>query len=104
METNYLEQKRYERARKQVKRISGFYSHLLVYVVINLMIVIVNIQQLAPDESYFQWHNFTTLGLWGIGLLAHGLSVFLPTLMLGRGWEENKIQKLMEKERRNTWE
>ena len=34
------EQIQYEKALKRVKKIKGFYTHLLVYVVINLMIVI----------------------------------------------------------------
>lgn len=104
MESNYFEQERYERAKKRVKRITGFYTHLLVYIVINIMVVVINIQQLQPGESYFQWQNFTTLFLWGIGLLAHGLSVFMPNMVLGKNWEERKIQQLMEKERKNKWE
>ena len=104
MENNYFEEERYERAKKRVKKITGFYSHLLVYVVINLIIVVVNIQQLAPGGSYFKWQNFTTLFFWGIGLLAHGLSVFMPYMILGRDWEERKIKEIMEKERKNKWE
>ncbi|MCL8009273.1 2TM domain-containing protein [Gelidibacter japonicus] len=104
METNYFEKERYERAKKRVQRITGFYSHLLVYVVINLMIVVVNVQRLDPGESYFQWQNFTTLFFWGIGLLAHGLSVFMPYIVLGKNWEERKIKELMEKERKSKWE
>lgn len=104
MEPNYFEEDRYERAKKRVKRISGFYSHLLVYVVINLMIVVINIQQLSPGESYFQWHNFFTLFFWGIGLFAHGLSVFMPSVVMGKNWEDRKIKELMEKERNSKWE
>lgn len=104
MEPNYFEQERYERAKKRVKRIRGFYSHLMVYVVVNLMIVVINMQQLHEGESYFKWQNFTTLVFWGIGLLAHGLSVFLPYLVLGKDWEENKIREFMEKERKSKWE
>ena len=49
------EQMQYERALKRVKKIKGFYTHLLVYVVINLMIVIINIQNLKTGESYFKF-------------------------------------------------
>lgn len=104
MEKNYYEEERYQRAKKRVRSIRGFYTHAIVYVVVNLMIVIVNWQTLEPGESYFQWHNFFTLFFWGIGLLAHGLSVFLPMIMLGRNWEERKIQKFMEEERNQKWE
>ncbi len=104
MEPNHFEQERYERAKNRVKKITGFYSHLLVYVVINLIVVVINIQQLDPGESYFQWRNFFTLIFWGIGLFAHGLSVFMPYLILGKNWEERKIKEFMEKERKNKWE
>ena len=98
------EEIKYYEALKRVKRIKGFYTHAMVYVVINIMFVIINIQNLEPGESYFQWHNFITAFFWGIGLLAHALSVFLPTMLLGSNWEERKIKELMEKEKNNKWE
>ncbi len=104
MEHKFIENDKYERAAKRVKRIKGFYTHLLVYIVINLMIVAINIQDLDPGESYFQWHNFTTLGFWGIGILAHGMSVFMPSMILGKNWEERKIQEYMDKQKNNRWE
>jgi uncharacterized integral membrane protein len=104
MENKFIENDKYERAAKKVKRIKSFYSHLLVYIVINLMIVVINVQELDPGESYFQWHNFTTLGFWGIGLLAHGMSVFMPDIVLGKNWEERKIKEYMEKQKNERWE
>lgn len=95
------EEAKYFEAYKRVKKVKGFYTHAMVYVVVNLMIVILNIQDLEPGESYFQWHNFFTAFFWGLGLLAHGLSVFLPSMILGTEWEERKIKELMEKERSN---
>lgn len=95
---------KYHEALKRVKRIKGFYTHALIYLVVNIMIVIINIQNLEAGESYFQWHNFITLFFWGIGLLSHGLSVFLPTMILGKNWEERKIKELMDKEMNSKWE
>ncbi|HNQ26984.1 MAG TPA: 2TM domain-containing protein [Aquaticitalea sp.] len=104
MKIDYNEQDRYDRAVKKVKQIKGFYSHLLVYIVINLMIFVLNVQDLEPGESYFQWQNFLTLFFWGIGLLAHGLSVFIPDIILGKGWEERKIKEYMDKHKNQQWE
>ena len=103
---NIEEKIRYEQALKQVKKIKGFYTHAAVYVVINIMIFIVNIQNLNVGENYFQWKNFSTAIFWGIGLLAHGLSTFGPNWFLGKNWEENKIKEFMEEEkgRKNRWE
>ena len=84
---------------KQVKKIKGFYTHAIVYVIINLIVVMINIQHLKEGESYFQFKNFMTAFFWGIGLLAHGLSTFLPQWILGSDWEKRKIKALMEKEK-----
>lgn len=95
------EQMQYEKALKRVKKIKGFYTHLLVYIVINLMIIIVNIQDLDKGESYFQFENFFTAFFWGIGLATHALSVFGTDLFLGNDWENKKIKELMEKEKKD---
>lgn len=94
----------YDNALKRVRKIKGFYTHLIVYIVINIMIIVLNTQNLKPGESYFQWNNFATALFWGIGLAAHGLSVFIPAIVLGRDWEERKIKELMEKQKNGNWE
>lgn len=101
---NTQDEIKYQEALKRVKKIKGFYTHAIVYVIINLMIVIVNFQNLDPGESYFQFKNFTTLFFWGIGLAAHGFSVFVPQWFLGNNWEERKIKELMDKEKNSKWE
>ncbi len=90
---------KYLEAKKRVKKLKGFYSHLTIYILVNLFIVFINIHDLKPGESYFQYKNFITLFFWGIGLLAHGMSVFVPQFVLGRNWEERKIKELMNKEK-----
>ena len=101
---NSEEQIKYDQARKRVKEIKSFYTHLVVYLVINLMIVVVNIQNLDPGETYFQFKNFTTAFFWGLGLIAHALSVFLPSVLMGKNWEERKIKELMNKDKGSKWE
>ena len=54
-----------------------------------------------PGETYFQFKNFMTAFFWGIGLLAHGLTVFVPNWIMGQNWEERKIKEFMEKEKNN---
>lgn len=93
------EQIQYDKAIKRVKKIKGFYRHLMVYIVINIMLIIINIQNLDKGESYFQFKNFMTAFFWGIGLVAHGLSVFGPQILFSKEWEERKIKEFMEKDR-----
>lgn len=95
---------KYQEAAKRVKKIKGFYTHLTVYIVVNIMIIIVNVQNLGEGESFLKFKTFSTALFWGIGLAAHGLSVFLPSLIMGKDWEEKKIKELMEKEKNNKWE
>ena len=97
-----LDEIKYQEAAKRVKRIKGFYTHAAVYVVINIILLIVNVQN--SSEGFFHWKNFTTPLFWGIGLVAHGFSVFVPTMILGKDWEDKKIKELMEKEKNNKWE
>lgn len=95
---------KYADAQRKVKRLKGFYTHLIVYIVINIMIVFINIRDLDAGESYFKIENFFTAFFWGIGILAHALSTFMPNWIFGRNWEEKKIKELMEKEKSEKWE
>jgi 2TM domain len=95
----------YDLAYKRVKRIKRFYTHVLVYVLVNAFILIssYNRSQIG-DEVFWQWQTLNTAFFWGIGLVAHGVSVFGGNIFFGQNWEENKIKELMEKEKKEKWE
>jgi hypothetical protein len=99
-----LDEIKYQEAVKRVKKIKGFYTHLAVYVVINIALLIMKFQNLDEGESFFRLRNFSTALFWGIGLVAHCLSVFLPSFIMTNNWEEKKIKELMDKEKNNKWE
>lgn len=96
MQTNNENDIRYLQAKRRVKRMKGFYIHATVYVLVNLFIIAGNTQE---GESILNMDNYWTAIFWGIGLLAHGISVFVPNLFLGKDWEERKIRELMDKYR-----
>ena len=98
------EEIKYKEAQKEVKRIKGFYTHAIVYVVINIMVFITNAREIPAGESIIQWRTLMTPITWGIGLLAHGLSVFGNAIFFGQNWEEKKIQELMDKDKSEKWE
>ncbi|WP_306352891.1 2TM domain-containing protein [Flavobacterium sp. '19STA2R22 D10 B1'] len=104
MERNYQNEERYLKAQEQVKKIRGFYTHFVVYLVVNAFIVVYNINHLEPGESYFKYSNFITAFCWGIGLVIHAATTFIPNMIFGKNWEEKKIKKLMEEEKREKWE
>ncbi|MCK5597832.1 MAG: 2TM domain-containing protein [Candidatus Eisenbacteria sp.] len=87
------EQARYEKARKRVEEIKGFYTHLLTYVLVNLALLVLNLIT-SPGSLWFYWPLFG----WGVGVLAHAGSVFGPGRFWGPEWEERKIKELMKKE------
>ncbi len=95
METYSNENERYERAVKRVKKIKGFYKHALIYVFVNAFIIISNVY--FSNIAFDGINRFYTPIFWGFGLLAHGLSVFIPESILGSDWEERKINEIMRK-------
>ncbi len=85
---------KYIEAKRKVKSMKGFYLHATVYVLVNLFIISQNVQE---GESLSNMDNYWTAIFWGIGLLAHGISVFSPNVFFGKDWEEKKIRELMDK-------
>jgi hypothetical protein len=57
------------RAREKI----GFYAHLSVYVIVN--IVLFSIWYLTLGPNGFPWFAFPLIG-WGIGVTAHGIGTF----------------------------
>jgi hypothetical protein len=82
----------YERARKRVEELKGFYIHVIIYVLVNLGIFLMNILG-SPGQLWFFW---SLIG-WGIGLVAHAVGVFGVSWIFGREWEERKIAEIAEK-------
>lgn len=95
---------KYEAARRQVKKIRGFYIHLLVYVVVNILLFVLSTRDEGIVTGLQDWSNYATALFWGIGIVAHAGGVFAPDIFFGKEWEEKKIREFMEKEKRNRWE
>jgi hypothetical protein len=102
---NYNPDERYNLAYKRVKRIKGFYVHAMVYVLVNIFIIASSYNKSSLDSGvFFRWETFSTALFWGIGLLAHGMSVFGRNIFFGQNWEQRKIQEYMDKEKSEKWE
>ena len=78
---------RYEEARRYARNLRGFYTHLLVYALVNAGLAAINFMT-SPGKVWFAWATFG----WGIGLVAHGVSVFAFRGWMGADWEERKIR------------
>jgi hypothetical protein len=88
------DQEIYHRAKRRVGQIKGFYVHATVYVLVNALLISIN---LLTSRDHI-WFFYPLLG-WGIGLVAHGLSVFGLGGFLGSEWEERKIKEIVDKQR-----
>jgi hypothetical protein len=83
---------KYEKAKKRVEEIKGFYTHLAVYVCVNAVLVLINLVT-NPESLWFYW----PLMGWGIGVFFHAMSVFVFSRFPGRQWEDRKIKEIMDK-------
>mgnify|MGYP000395049691 CR=1 FL=1 len=98
----------YERARKRVKDIKGFYGHLAAYIIINLIVLFSRARFLViskgalGDPDFLNWIDWNTYGtpiIWGIGLGIHALTVVVKNPYLGKAWEDKQIEKYMNKDK-----
>jgi len=97
------EYRRFERAQKRVKSISGFYKHLLAYILVNLFLLSKHYFDLGP-EDFFKLSTFSMPLFWGFGLMIHAVSVFGKNIFLGENWEERKINEIVKREKTSKWE
>jgi uncharacterized membrane protein len=100
MENNSEEYEKYQRAKKQVEEIKGFYSHLLSYILVIAVLIFINLKY-TPQYLWFFWPMFG----WGIGLFFHAIKAFNYFPFFNRDWEQRKIKQYMEEEnKRNKFE
>ena len=90
---SYLSGKKYERARKHVEELKGFYIHFAIYLIMVPVFIYLNY-----ISTSFPWALFPILG-WGAGVSGHAMEVFNYNPFLGKGWEERKIKEFMDKDR-----
>lgn len=108
MDKDYIKEQQYLKAKKRVKDIKGFYSHLSVYVIINIFISGIIIYGLSYDgndsleESLGNFGVYSTWLFWGIGLFFHWLGVFGFKNLVGKSWEDKKIKELMEEDEKRS--
>ena len=81
----------------RLKKIKGFYTHLIVFILVNIYVIIKKTQNI--DEGETIWHAFKLAFFWGIGLIFHGLKTFDLIPFFGKDWEERKVKEMMDKEK-----
>ena len=91
MEKETKEQK-YDHAKEKVRNLKGFYTNLISYLVINVVLIIINYVT-SPGYWWFYWVTI----FWGIAVLIHAVQVFITGNKLSKEWEEKKIDEEMKK-------
>jgi hypothetical protein len=95
MSHQMTEEEIYAKARKRVEEKKGFISHLAVYIVVNIALILI----WAFTGRGYPWFVWP-LGGWGIGLIFHLLGVFL--FNKETGWERNEVEREAEKIRKSS--
>lgn len=105
---NFERETAYLNAKKRVDKLRGFYTHLAVYIGVNILITAIKmVKRLKNDVSFeeliFDLDISGVWLLWGIGLAIHGFAVFILPKIIGNDWEERKIRQFMEEEETNNF-
>ncbi len=95
--SDFRKEEAYLRAKKRVEAILGFYWHLISYVVVNVFLILVI--GLYSDSGFSGFGPYATALFWGIGLLFHFIAVFGFNFILGKNWEQKKMDEFMANER-----
>ena len=82
------------RARRRVRRKMAFYTHALVYVLVNL-----GLFAISAASGTGRWPMFALLG-WGFALAIHGIVTF--TGLHGQGVRERMLAKEIERLRKKS--
>ena len=93
---DFISEKRYKSAKKQVEKLKAFYIHLGIYIIFIPILIYLNV--LSLSETRVPWALFAILG-WGFGIMGHASETFDYNPIFGKNWEERKIRNLMNKEK-----
>lgn len=86
-----------KRARERVRRIKGFYSNVITFFLVNILLLVVNL----VTNPYNLWFYWVTL-IWGVVLIIQAINIFtIRDRFLGEEWEERKTRELLDKENKN---
>ena len=73
---------------RRLLELREFYTHLVVYIAINGVLVVAN--WLTGPPRWVLWPLFG----WGLGLAAHAAAVFVIPRLLGPAWEARTRRRL----------
>lgn len=101
---------KYQRAQKKVAKIRGFYNHIVVYLIVNIVLFLLRdkVTIIFLGKRFFgspeileniNWDIFGTPIIWGIILIFHAVKVFGNFSFFGKDWEEKKLQQFLNEDK-----
>lgn len=95
------------KAKKRVEELKGFYTHFIVYIMVNIMIsLVITVSRMYNGDSFleafFDFGTVSTWFFWGIGVFFHALKVFSFNPIFNKAWEERQIQKYIEEDKQQA--
>jgi len=84
------DEERLARAQRRLAALKGFYVHLFVFAMVLAGLAIVNLSTGGP-----WWVLWVLLG-WGIGIVAHAMTVLGRSSQAIADWEERKLRQFMD--------
>jgi len=89
------EEEKFKRAQARVRRVRNFYSSLITYILVNLLLLVINLVS-SPNSLWFYWVAI----IWGFVIIVQAFNTFtIKDRFLGDEWEQKKIDELMDKEK-----
>jgi len=73
-----------------VRKVKGFYAHLVQFIAIMIMLTILN----AFTSPQYWWVAWVGM-FWGFGLITHALQVFDRFSFLNGAWERREVEKYL---------
>lgn len=103
MRTDYNKEQQYVLAKKRVEKLGKFYKHLSVYIAVNVFLSAIFIYNDINagdsfEEAFFNLGNYKIWFWWGIGILFQALNTFGLPFLLGKNWEQRKLQQYLKEE------
>ena len=74
---------------RRVRALRTFYSHLTVFIIVNLVLILIDLS--TPGQPWF----YAPLLGWGLLLALHGAYAYEMLPWLSDDWEHRKVQELM---------
>ena len=89
---------RQARAGRRLDKIKSFYMHAAAYILINIVLLIIWSIGLDIAEIFWTRTFYITAGIGAFGVAGHGMAVFGYRYILPKGWEERKINEMVQKD------